>query len=192
LGQVSLQWQVSGFGDFSGNAGETDMLMQATSGPNAGAFEVYDISNNAITSAASMGAVGLEWTVAGFGDFSCNAGETDMLLRGFEWTVAGFGDFSGNVNESDMLMRNSNTGAFEVYDISHNAITSAGSMGSVGLDWQVGGIAADPPAGSSAASTAWLVQAMASFAASAAVNSTPSAVLGGGDTPQQTLLTVAH
>jgi hypothetical protein len=33
-----------------------------------------------------------------------------------EWTVAGFSDFSGKANESDMLMRNSNTGAFEVYD----------------------------------------------------------------------------
>jgi hypothetical protein len=53
-----------------------------------------------------------------------------------EWTVAGFGDFSGNVNETDMLMRNSNTGAFEVYDISNNAITSAASMGQVGLEWQ--------------------------------------------------------
>jgi hypothetical protein len=51
---------------------------------------------------------------------------------GLEWTVAGFGDFSGNANETDMLMRNSNTGAFEVYDISHNAITSAASMGQVG------------------------------------------------------------
>jgi hypothetical protein len=106
LGQVSLQWQVSGFGDFSGRAGETDMLMQATSGPNAGDFEIYDISNNAITSTAGpIGQVGLEWQVAGFGDFSSNPGESDLLLR------------------------NSNTGAFEVYDISHNAITSAASIG---------------------------------------------------------------
>ena len=58
---------------------------------------------------------------------------------GLEWTVAGFGDFSGNANETDMLMRNSNTGAFEVYDISHNAITSAASMGQVGLEWTVAG-----------------------------------------------------
>jgi hypothetical protein len=45
---------------------------------------------------------------------------------GLEWTVGGFGDFSGNAGESDMLMCNSNTGGFEVYDISSNAITSAG------------------------------------------------------------------
>jgi hypothetical protein len=111
--------------------------------PPAGAFEVYDISDNQITFATGMGQVGLEWTVAGFGDFSSRAGEGDMLMRnsntgafevydisdnqitfatgmgqvGLEWTVAGFGDFSGNPNETDMLMQNSSTGAFEVYDI---------------------------------------------------------------------------
>jgi hypothetical protein len=78
-------------------------------------FEVCDISNNTITSAASMGQVGLEWR------------------------VSGFGDFSGRAGEADMLMRNSNTGAFEVYDISSNAITLAGPMGVVGLEWTVAG-----------------------------------------------------
>ena len=146
MGQVGAQWQVAGFGDFSGRANETDMLMQNS---NTGAFEVYDISNNAITSAAGMGQVGAPWQVAGFGDFSGHANETDMLMRnantgafevydisnnaitsaagmgqvGMEWQVAGFGDFSGNANETDMLMRDSSTGAFELYDISNNAIT---------------------------------------------------------------------
>jgi hypothetical protein len=95
MGQVGLEWQVAGFGDFSSNANETDMLMR---NGNTGAFTVYDISNNAITSAAPVGQVGVEWTVAGFGEFSTNPGE------------------------SDMLMRNSNTGAFQYYDISHNMI----------------------------------------------------------------------
>jgi hypothetical protein len=36
-----------------------------------------------------------------------------------------------------MLLRNSTTGAFEVYDITSNAITSAASMGQVGLEWTV-------------------------------------------------------
>jgi hypothetical protein len=91
-----------------------------------------------------------------------------------------------------MLMRNSTTGAFEVYDISHNAITSAASMGQVGLQWQVAGIAADPPpAASAAGSIAHLVQAMASFGASGAVNGAPAAVPSGADTSQQTLLTLA-
>ena len=42
---------------------------------------------------------------------------------GLEWTIAGFGDFSGRPNETDMLMRNSNNEEFEVYDISNNTIT---------------------------------------------------------------------
>jgi hypothetical protein len=167
LGQVGLEWQVAGFGDFSGNPAESDMLLRATSGPNAGNFEVYDISNNAVTSAAPIGHVGLEWTVAGFGDFSGNANETDMLMRnsntgvfliydisnnaitnvtdigqlgGLEWTVAGFGDFSGNPGEADVLMRDSITGQFEIYDINNNAITSSAAiMGQVGLAWTVAG-----------------------------------------------------
>ena len=128
------------------------MLMRNS---NTGQFEVYDISNNAITSAAPMGQVGLEWPVAGFGDFSTRPNETDMLMRnsntgqfevydisnnqitsaapmgqvGLEWSVAGFGDFSGNANETDMLMRNNNTGAFEIYDIRNNQIVSARADG---------------------------------------------------------------
>ena len=97
VGQVGLEWTVSGFGDFSTRASETDMLMRNS---NTGQFEVYDIANNAITFAGPMGQVGLEWSIAGFGDFSTRA------------------------NETDMLMRNSNTGAFEVYDIVNNTITS--------------------------------------------------------------------
>ena len=173
MGQVGLEWTVSGFGNFSSKPGETDMLMRSS---NTGQFEVYDISNNAITSSMGIGQVGLEWQVAGFGDFSGRAGETgDMLMRdtqsgafevydisnnqisyaspmgqvGLEWTVAGFGDFSGNTNETDMLMRNSSTGAFELYDISGNAITSAVPMGQVGLEWQVAGFGPINGAGAS-------------------------------------------
>jgi hypothetical protein len=172
MGQVGLEWQVAGFGDFSGNANETDMLMRNTG---TGAFEIYDISNNAINNAAPMGQVGLEWSVAGFGDFSTRPNETDMLMRnrntgafeiydisnnqltsaapmgqvGLEWSVAGFGDFSGNANETDMLMRNNNTGAFEIYDISNSQLTSAAPMGAVGLEWSVVGFGSINGAGSS-------------------------------------------
>ena len=64
-----------------------------------------------------------------------------------------------------MLMRNSNTGAFEVYDITNNQLTSAAPMGQVGLEWQTAGIAAD----SSGAANAQLAQAMASYAPGAAL-----------------------
>ena len=98
LGQVGPEWQVVGYGDFSGNAGEADMLMRNSK---TGAFEYYDLSDNRITAAGPMGQVGPEWSVAGFGDFSANA------------------------NETDMLMRNSKTGAFEIYDIRGNGIVGA-------------------------------------------------------------------
>jgi hypothetical protein len=91
-----------------------------------------------------------------------------MGAVGTEWTVAGFGDFSGNPNETDMLMRDSNNGAFEVYDISDNTITFAGSMGTVAFPWQVDGIAPDPPSGTSGASIGPLAQAMAGLSSGAA------------------------
>src|SRR2546427_374868 len=84
--------------------------------------------------------------------------------------LAGFGPFNGP-GTSDLVLRNTNTGAFEVYDIANNQITGASLLGTVGLDWQLGGFAADPPtafmgnSGSqlgSAGSTSQLVQAMAS------------------------------
>ena len=150
MGQVGVEWSIAGFGDFSTRANETDMLMRNS---NTGAFEVYDISNNAITSFAPMGQVGLEWT------------------------IAGFGDFSGNANETDMLMRNSNTGVFELYDISNNTITSMTTQfGQVGLEWSISGVSATtasaPPtallsgiaAEPAGASLGQLTQAMASFA----------------------------
>ncbi len=126
--QVALEWQIAGFGDFSGRAGETgDMLMRNSK---TGAFEIYDVSNNRITFSSGMGQVGLEWQ------------------------IVGFGDFSGNAGESDMLMRNSNSGAFELYNIGSNQITNAVSMGQVGTEWSVAGMAADPP-GAAPANANW-------------------------------------
>jgi hypothetical protein len=119
------------------NVNETDLLMR---NDNTGVFELYDISNNTITWSGPIGQVGLEWS------------------------VAGFGDVSGNANETDMVMRNNNTGAFEFFDISNNAITRAGPMGQVGLEWSGVGIATDPLSGTSAA-LAQMTQAMASLGA---------------------------
>src|SRR5262249_29097235 len=123
---------------------------------NTGGFEVYDISNNLITNAAFLGAVGLDWQVMGFGNFS-SAGENDMILRnsstggvevydirnnqitgaaflgtvGLNWQFSGVGNFS-SLGESDMLLRNSNTGGLEVYDIANSQITNAAFIGTVG------------------------------------------------------------
>ena len=44
-----------------------------------------------------------------------------------------------------MVLRNVNNRQFEVYDIVNNQITSAFNIGAVGLDFQLGGFAVDPP-----------------------------------------------
>ena len=64
-------------------------------------------------------------------------------------------------------------------------------MGAVGLAWQLGGFAADPPTGpvGSSGSTSQLVQAMAGFGGSSgAADSLNTAALV-ADTSQQPLLT---
>ena len=83
---------------------------------NTGGFEIYDIGSNQVTSAYYIGAVGLDWEVAGFGPFN-GAGTSDMVLR------------------------NKTTGTFEVYDIANNQLTTAANLGQVGLDWKLGGFA---------------------------------------------------
>ena len=85
---------------------------------------------------------------------------------GLEWTIAGVGDFSANANETDMLMRNSHTGVYELYDIGNNTVTLTTGMGQVGLEWSISGVSANPASAPPNSATAQLTQAMASFAPS--------------------------
>ena len=90
------------------------------------------------------------------------------------------------------MLPNVNTGAFEVYDIAGNSLIGAASLGAVGLDWQLGGFAADPPSGSMGASdssTSQLVQAMAGFGGGGGAAESLNTAPLGADTSQQTLLT---
>jgi hypothetical protein len=80
-------------------------------------LQVYAIANNQFTNSVFMGAVGLDWRIEGFGDFSSHPGETDML------------------------MRNTNSGELLLYDIANNQITGANALGPVGLDWRFAGVA---------------------------------------------------
>jgi hypothetical protein len=183
-----------------------------------GAFQVYDISNNAITSSSSLGAVGLSWQVAGFGDFNGDA-TTDMMLRdastgafevygivnnsitsaanfgavGLDWQVAGFGPIHG-AGTSDMVLGNGNTGAFEVYDIANYQITATANLGQVGLDWQLGGFAVDPPTASAGdpSQVGQLVQAMAGFGGSIGAADGVNIAALAADTSQAFLTPPAH
>jgi hypothetical protein len=88
-------------------------------------------------------------------------------------------------------LRNVNTGAFEVYDIASNQITGAASLGQVGLDWQLGGFAVDPPPGSSAAARQ-LAQAMAAFGGGNAAESANAAAVSIDASQQQFLTAPQH
>jgi hypothetical protein len=111
-----------------------------------------------------------------------------------DWQFAGIGPVNA-AGESDLVLRNVNTGAFEVYNISNNQITGAALLGTVGLDWSVGGFAADPPTGSigsSDGSTSQLVKAMAGFGSgSGATDGLNGGVVNAG-TSEQTFLTTPH
>jgi hypothetical protein len=138
LGQLGLLGgEVQGFGNFS-SRGENDMMLREGPG-----FFVYDIANNQITGKFALGNVALEWHIGGFGQFSGNPGEYDMILRstvGLDWEISGFGAFSSRPGETDMIMRNTNTGGLLVYDIANNQVTGATFLGTVGLDWQFAGV----------------------------------------------------
>src|SRR5262249_35543790 len=149
-------------GDFNGD-GSSDMILR---NKNTGQFELYNIRNNAITSASNFGTVGLDFQVAGFGPFH-------------------------GPGTSDMMLRSTTTGQFELYDIVNNQITSAFNIGVVGLDFQLGGFAVDPPTASTASSSqaAQLVQAIAGFGGSRAADGL-NADFVNADTSQQTFLTI--
>jgi hypothetical protein len=211
LGTVGLNWQLGGFGNFSGNPGEYDMLLRDM---NSGGLQVYDIANDQITNSAFIGTVGLDWQVSGFGGFGSPPGETDMIMRnsstgalqvydiannqitgtaflgtvGLEWQFAGVAPVRG-AGTSDLILRNVNTGEFEAYDIANNQIIGAASLGQVGLEWQIGGFAGPAPASmASAGSVSQLVQAMAGFGGGGGAADGFSAAPLGADTVQQPLL----
>jgi hypothetical protein len=104
-------------------AGTTaDMILRGSSPAVAGQYEIYDIGNNAILAAYSLGQVGTNWQFVGLGRFF-DGDTTDMMLR------------------STSTAGGTPAGAFEVYDIANNNITGAAFLGTVGLDWQVAGFA---------------------------------------------------
>ena len=104
--------------------------------------------------------------------------------------LSGFGPLNG-AGSSDMVLRNVNTGAFEVYNIANNQITGAALLGTIGLNWQLGAFAIDPPTASmgNSGQAAQLVQAMAGFGGGSGAADSLNTVPLGVDTSQQTLLT---
>jgi hypothetical protein len=215
MGAVGLDWQALGFGNFSSRPGETDMILRNTT---TGGLEVYDISNNQITGAAFLGTVGTDWQFAGVAAID-GPGTTDLVLRNIntgqfevydianskitgatsfgavdlDLHVVGFGDMNG-AGTFHMLTRSARSGDFQVYDISNNEITGISLPVRVGLDWQPGGFAADPPIGAmgGSSSASQLVQAMAGFGGGNGAADGLNSSLVNTDTSQQPLLTTSQ
>src|SRR5262249_46426678 len=114
LGQVGSDWGFVTLGNFILDDPSDMLLRNSTSGE----FRTYDVVDNNVIDSTSLGTVGLNWQVMGFGIF------------------APFGGFG----ETDMMLRNANTGDLQVYDIFDNQIVDSAPIGAVGLEWQFSGI----------------------------------------------------
>jgi hypothetical protein len=209
VGAVGGNFTVEGFGNFS-ESSTTQMLMQGNSGSSLGQLELYTYDPSTASFAGiDVGKVGSNLNILGVGDLLGN-GSTQMVMQqnngniwlytynassnalsgelvgaiGSNFHVIGFGQF-GQAGQDEMLMQNA-AGDFEVYqyNASENAFVGA-AMGAVGAPWAVAGVAADAPAG---ASTAQLIQAMASISSGSSVNTTGTSAVS-TDTPMQTILT---
>ena len=195
------------------------MMMQGNSGATLGQLELYTYQpGTASFSGIDVGTVGSNLAFLGCADILGN-GSSQMMMQqnngdlwlytynpsldalsgqevgavGSNFHVVGFGTF-GTAGQDEMLMQDA-AGDFEVYKYnpSENAFDGS-AMGAVGPAWAVVGIAADPPGGSGvagSASTAQLVQAMASMGAGAPV-STATGPTAGVEPSQPTLLTTPH
>ena len=211
---VGNNFTVKGFGHFS-ESSTTQMMMQGNSGASLGQLELYTYQPTTASFAGiDVGVVGSNLTFVGSADLLGN-GSTQMVMQqsngdiwlytynatenalsgtevgavGSNFHVVGFGPL-GTAGQDEMLMQDA-AGDFEVYQYSagENAFVGT-SMGAVGAPWVVDGIAANPSGGgASAASTAQLAQAMASFGTTGASNSAPIPVTS--EPSQPTLLAAA-
>lgn len=216
-GAVGNNFTVEGFGHFS-ESETTQMLMQDNSGDtSSGQLELYTYqSSTASFAGIDVGDIGSNLTFLGCGDLLGN-GSTQTVMQqnngdlwlytynpsanalsgtevgavGSNFQVVGFGPL-GTSSQDEMLMQDS-AGDFEIYqyNASENAFVGS-AMGAVGSPWVVDGIVGtDPPAsGASAASasTALLVQAMASMSNGAGLSSASNSTAG-SEIATPTLLT---
>ena len=169
---VGNNFQVKGFGDFSGSP-ETQMIMQDnTNDASAGQLELYTYQpSTASLAGTNVGTVGSNLSIVGCADLLGN-GMTQMVMQqnngnfwlysynaasnslsgtlvgaiGSNFHVVGFGPL-GTAGQDEMLMQDA-AGNFEVYQ--YNASLNAfvgNAMGAVGAPWVVDGIAAASPTG---------------------------------------------
>jgi hypothetical protein len=181
-------WEVLGFGHFSSQFG-LNMIVRNIDPTSANYQQVwiYDVVQTATGYAAQLST-------------AVTSGQMPGILGGIgvDWKVAGIAPlnvdlFPANLVTDDLVMRNTNTGAFQVYNIQNDVLTGSAALTPpaskpIAPTSTVGGMAIDLSPQASG-STSQLVQAMAGFGdgsgAGGSLNTTPLAA----DISQQTFLT---
>ena len=185
-------WEVLGFGHFNSQFG-LNMIVRNID-PTSANFQqvwIYDVVKTATgnyaaqlstavspgqTQAGILGAIGLEWKVAGIAPVNPPSLDPFTLI-----------------GTNDLVMRNTNTGALQVYNIQDDTLTGSAALtppasNPIAATSTVGGMATDFSAPASG-STSQLVQAMAGFGDGSGAAGGLNAAPLGADTSQQSFLT---
>jgi hypothetical protein len=185
-------WEVLGFGHFNSQFG-LNMIVRNIDPASANFQQVwiYDVVQTATgnytaqlstavspgqTQAGILGAIGLEWKVAGIAPVNPPSLDPFTLI-----------------GTNDLVMRNTNTGALQVYDIQADTLTGSAALtppasNPIAATSTVGGMATDFSAPASG-STSQLVQAMAGFGDGSGAAESLNAGPLSAETSQQPLLT---
>ena len=155
-----------GVGDLDGDLRADIVWRNVASGPSNGALYVWLMNGTALAGSSYLDPISTRWQIQGLGDFNGD-GNADVLWREREsagtyvwlmdgavtigsgytaaqadarWQIQGLGDFNGD-GKTDLLWRNvgpgGDVGALYVWLMNGTAVTSAGYLPPISLDWQV-------------------------------------------------------
>ncbi|MBF0343616.1 MAG: VCBS repeat-containing protein [Nitrospirae bacterium] len=112
---MSKDWRIAGIGDLNGDTkingpAKSDIVLQNST---TGGIAVWFMNGTTITKGIGLAAdIPKEWQVVGMGDFNSNS-------------------------KSDVLLRNTTNGMVYIWLMDGAKISSAGSPGTAGLEWQI-------------------------------------------------------